>query len=521
MHRPSLLHLVAAVLLAAAAVCGAQPVIDLASLPPGAGSRFDAADAGTDTGSAVSRIGDMDGDGRAEIAIGAPKVGNGLPPGGTVFVLFGRPGGFPAQAALGSLDGTSGFRIAGVPLAAGAWSGLGARIASAGDVNGDGLADLLAVGFQQRDAVVVFGRRTPFPAVVAAADLDGADGFRIGGPPDFGVPFGIAGGFDLNRDGIDDLAVGYSNATVDGRLRAGRVVVLFGRRSGFPARVDGLAFAAGEGFRIDGTQAEQVLGDSMASAGDIDGDGFADLLLTASLTTANGRVAAYVIHARPSAFPPLLDLGSLDGTTGFALVLPANAPASLQIAAGIGDVNADGLDDVAIGRSNDPANPQDFHGRGTTFVVFGHHGPRAAELRSADFDGLVGARIVGAHPSGQAGTGLAGVGDFTGDGIADLAIGVQRDSDLANRGATIRLVHGRAGRWPTVLGLGMPGDDSVTTIIDRDAAANTGTPFGLSGAGDADGDGVADLLAGDLGTPRNRAHLIRGRSAVLFRDDFE
>jgi len=153
---------------------------------------------------------------------------------------------FPPTLDLSILDGTNGFRLAGV---AGDLSGR--AVSRAGDVNGDALADLLIGAFgadpngeRSGASYVVFGRDTaqtgPFPASLALSSLDGTNGFRLNGVAalDFsGNAVSRAG--DVNGDGLADLLIGAFGADPNGE-RSGASYVVFGRdtvRTGpFPAK---------------------------------------------------------------------------------------------------------------------------------------------------------------------------------------------------------------------------------------------------------------------------------------------
>ena len=193
----------------------------------------------------------------------------------------------------------------------------GASVAGAGDVNGDGLDDLL-VGAPERGpldagaAYVVFGRETPENVNLGAL---GRDGFRItGAAGDDRAGVAVAGAGDVNGDGLDDVLVGADLADNNGRSGSGSAYVVFGRRAA--DNVD-LADLGEAGFRIDGAASSDGAGASVAGAGDMNGDGLDDLLVGApggGLLVSSG--AAYVVFGQETSTN--VDLDAL-GAGGFRM----------------------------------------------------------------------------------------------------------------------------------------------------------------------------------------------------------
>ncbi|MEO1278340.1 MAG: integrin alpha, partial [Planctomycetota bacterium] len=308
---------------------------------------------------------------------------------------------FPVALQLADLDGEIGFRVDGASTDLLSGSG----VASAGDVNGDGVDDFIigatGVRYSSTDpgsCYVVFGRDTtsgtPFPATIELDGFDGLNGFRLEGvtPGDYtGQRVDSAG--DVNGDGIDDLIISAPRADPGGRVDAGSNFVVFGRDatsgSSFPpvvllAELDGTA-----GFRVDGASEGDISGDSAASAGDINGDGIGDVIIGAFGADPDGKDRAgssYVIYGRDTAsggsFPATINLGDLDGSDGFRLdgILPRDY--SGRSVSSAGDVNGDGIDDFVIGADGVGVGSQGDVG--VSYVVFGR------DTSSADpFPGIV------------------------------------------------------------------------------------------------------------------------------------
>ena len=182
----------------------------------------------------------------------------------------------------------------------------GYSVASAGDINGDGLADLIIgapeAGPDGREdagsAYVIFGKTSGW-SNIDLANLAPGDGFRIdGAAAGDNTGYSVSSAGDFNGDGYDDLIIGapYAND------RAGSAYVIFGKAPGF-GDIDLANFSAADGFRIDGVPGYLVggqAGHAVASAGDVDGDGYSDLVVG---VPGSGLLdgAAYVIYGEASA----------------------------------------------------------------------------------------------------------------------------------------------------------------------------------------------------------------------------
>ena len=184
-------------------------------------------------------------------------------------------------------------------------------------------------------------------AVIELSALDGANGFRIDGAA-AGELSGrsVAGAGDVNGDGFADLIVGAYLADPNG-TNSGASYVVFGTASGFSSSLDVSALDGANGFRIDGAAASDFSGISVAGAGDVNDDGFADLIVGAYLADPNGTNsgASYVVFGTASGFSSSLDVSALDGANGFRIDGAAAVDESGFSVAGAGDVNGDGFAD--------------------------------------------------------------------------------------------------------------------------------------------------------------------------------
>ena len=234
--------------------------------------------------------------------------------------------------------GTGGFVVNGetAPDKSG-WS-----VAAAGDINGDGLADLLvgapsaAVGFGR--TYVVYGRTG---GTVALTDIAGVSGgFVAGGTmPTDTAGNSVSGIGDVNGDGFDDFLVGAPHNALAGP-NAGRAFVVFGG-SGL-GNVDLADVAAGSGgFAIDAPAAASYVGWSVSGTGDVNGDGIADLIVSAWNESASGRTysgRSYVVFGKGGT--AAVELTAVAGGTGGFVINGAGAcHYSGRSVSGAGDVN--------------------------------------------------------------------------------------------------------------------------------------------------------------------------------------
>jgi hypothetical protein len=218
----------------------------------------------------------------------------------------------------------------------------GYSLSSAGDVNGDGLADLIVGasqgGVSTGKVYVVFG--TTSNATINLSAL-GAGGFVIDGPAGGLLGLDVANAGDINGDGLADLLVG----DVRSNTNKGTTYVVYGKTSTAAINVTSLTAGSTNGFVISGQNASDGNSGSVSSAGDVNGDGFADLIVGAAGVdgTASGAGASYIIYGGPQYVTGNLALGI--GTSADELVLGTDGADTLK---GNG-----GVDRFSAGRGND------------------------------------------------------------------------------------------------------------------------------------------------------------------------
>jgi Ca2+-binding RTX toxin-like protein len=368
----------------------------------------------------------------------------------------------------------------------------GAGVASAGDVNGDGYDDLIigapvtpGNGGLDGAAFVLFGSATGPGAVQDLSALDGKNGFRINGPAS-GAMLGeaVASAGDFNGDGIDDLLIGSKNGA-QGGFRTGEAFVVFGTAAaaGFPATVNLSQLNGSNGFRLYGTSGGGQVGTSAASAGDVNGDGYDDLLIGAPGAQPNGSGSggAYVVFGHAGAQATPIDLGALNGTTGFKINGASGDELGRSVSAA-GDVNGDGYADLLVSANGFGG----IGGGGAAYVLFGHGGGFAATLEASAIDGTNGFILDGPFGA-DIGRSVSTAGDLNGDGYDDLIV-VERADDAG--GTAAHVVFGHGGAFTQTVDLAALNGGNGFTLVDPGKA----TTWNVATAGDFNGDGYADIL---------------------------
>jgi Putative Ig domain/FG-GAP repeat len=290
-------------------------------------------------GGSLGTAGDVNGDGKTDLVLGASFTSNQR---GAAYVIFGQSS-FPPYFNLSTLNGTNGFVVNGDTTRLG-WS-----VNTAGDINGDGKADLVlgapnTYPNSRGAAYVIFGQSS-FPPSFNLSTLNGTNGFVVNGLESgsrLGFSVNTAG--DINGDGKTDLVVG-----APGRQYA---LVIFGQSS-FPSSFDILTLNGTNGFWVGGIFPRTTLGNSVSTAGDVNGDGKDDLVLGDQGAYGNAdniKGAAYVIFGQ-SSFSSSFYLSTLNGTNGFvvygiSVAFPGGFGNRVSAA---GDINRDGKADIVVG----------------------------------------------------------------------------------------------------------------------------------------------------------------------------
>jgi hypothetical protein len=383
--------------------------------------------------------------------------------------------------------------------------------------------------------------------VIDLTTLSAAEGFIIQGDTERDMAAIVSSAGDVNGDGFSDLIVGALGD--DGGYDAGEAYVVFGKASGFGATVNTGGFdrqvidlttlSATDGFIIQGDTALDFAGGSVSGAGDVDGDGFGDLIVGARGGDNGGEAAgeAYLVFGKASGFGAtvntdgydrqVIDLTMLSAADGFIVQGDAEGDLAGTSVSGAGDVNGDGFDDLIVGAlgSDDGGSRA-----GEAYVVFGKASGFGDTVNSGGFDRRVidlttltaadGFIIQGDTEGDQAGTSVSGAGDLNGDGFDDLIVGAANGDDGGTNAGEAYVVFGGAFDASTVpvmttgsaaaeIFIGGLGDDTLT--------GGGGADVFHAGAGD-DIITVADFLFGlaDGGTGNDRLVLLGSEASFDF-----
>ncbi len=330
-----------------------NPNVSLTTIAAGTGGFAINGEAAFDnSGASVSSAGDVNGDGLADLIVGALGNDATASDAGRSYVVFGKSD--TTMVSLATIAaGTGGFAINGEA----AWDYSGVPVSSAGDVNGDGLADLI-VGAYRNDTTatdagrsyVVFGKSDG--GVVSLSTIaTGTGGFAINGEAaNDGSGGSVSSAGDVNGDGLADLIVGarYNDTTAS---NAGRSYVVFGKSDGGVVSLSTIATGTG-GFAINGEAADDESGTSVSSAGDINGDGLADLIVGAYLnnTTATDAGRSYVIFGGSQWLTEsITGSGTVNGTAASEALIGSSSPDTLTGNGGIDRFySGDGADTIIL-----------------------------------------------------------------------------------------------------------------------------------------------------------------------------
>jgi len=402
-------------------------------------------------GSSVAGAGDINGDGFGDIIVGASGHGDNYNNEGAVFVYLGSTAGLsvePVWFAEGNQSGAS----------------LGFSVAGAGDINGDGFSDLIVGAYKYDNGQNNEG--VAFVYMGSSTGINPAPIWRVESNK-IGAQFGysVASAGDVNGDGYGDVIIGAPNYD-NGLIDEGAAFVYLGSMGGLDlSQIP---------WRDEGGFTDEFFGSSVASAGDINGDGYGDVIVGAYkydssingnvFTNAGGAFVYYGSSAGLNMGQPSIDWAAQGNQ---------NSERFGSSVASAGDVNGDGFGDVIIGAGG-YSNGES--GEGAAFVYFGSS---MGLNTNADW------YIESNQADASFGDSVAGAGDVNGDGFGDVIIGAHRYSNGLN------------GEGAAFIYLGSPlglADTASWSTVSNEKRARFGSS--VASAGDINGDGYGDVIVG-------------------------
>ena len=497
---------------------------------PARGFVINGIDANDDSGYSVSSAGDINKDGYDDVIIGAFLADPNGNDSGESYVVFGKAAGYSASLELSALDGTNGFAIDGIDV--NDQSGL--SVSSAGDINNDGYDDIIIGAFladpngnDSGECYVVFGKAAGYSPSLNLSSLlagDGSAGFVINGidvNDQSGLSVSSAG--DINKDGFDDIIIGASLADPNGN-DSGESYVVFGKAAGYSASLELkslLATNGGDGsagFVINGIDVNDQSGLSVSSAGDINNDGYDDIIIGALYADPNGDRSgeSYVVFGKAAGYSDSLELSSLlapnggDGSAGFVINGIAAWDHSGLSVSSAGDINNDGYDDIIIGA---PFADPNGDRSGESYVVFGKAAGYSASLELSALDGTNGFVINGIDAIDYSGYSMSSAGDINNDGYDDIIIGAFLADPNGDQSGESYVVFGKAAGYSASLDLSSL--DGTNGFVINGIDANDSSGRSVSSAGDINNDGYDDIIIGAFGGDPNSAS-DAGESYVVF-----
>jgi hypothetical protein len=401
-------------------------------------------------GTVVSAAGDLTGDGKPDLLVGAYNADGAR---GRVYLV---PGPVSGESSLDSYAN---------------WQGeaegdkLGRDVGTAGDLTGDGITDLVIAAPQNAGGGAARGK-----IYILAGPLDTAsdlasdvDAILLGTTNNALTGRNFDGAGDFDGDGQPDLLLGAIGHKVDGVEKGGAIVVL--------GPIDGeidLSTSPDGALIIHGSAMSDQAGRDVAGVGDLNGDGFDDIAIGARYAGGTGAVHVVLGHELST---ETLDLADADGE-----LLGDQAGSQLGLVLAAGDVDGDGVPDLALAAPFWDAPEGDD--AGIVYIVLDPVGASGSAADSAQVT------VSGDIDSGNLGEGLVVLADLDGDGQDELSVGVPGAS--GGKGEVLLFYSPAAGAFAMA---------DAEAVLKGDApVGRAGT--GLAAAGDLDLDGTSGLLVG-------------------------
>lgn len=477
-----------------------QPDIELLTSPV---TMFNGINSSDFAGTSVANGGDINGDGIKDLIICADHAmapaNSGYPSGrtnaGACYIFFGKPPGWPSPTTLDQADLTI--------YGANANDALGHSVSIAGDLNGDGFADIVIgapsaspvlktnTRVQAGQVYVINGRANfykDYPLGIIDLYSQTASVTITGANPYDNIGDAVTTAGDLNGDFFPDLVISAPKISSTGVNQSGQVYIIFGKAT-LPGLIDLSTTSGGADVIIGGFQ-NGGLSSALSMSGDVNGDGISDLIVgvqgyTPFSKTGSPRVqagGAFLFYGRkiwPSASTPM-DIQNADLTFN-----GINTGDQAGSSVALGDLNKDGKTDIVIGARLASPNAKAYSG--STYIIFGQasYTNPVIELNAANVT------INGVGSNDQSGRVLNCISDLNGDGYKDLLIGAPNASPGGRTNAgSVYVVLGKAV-FPSVINLATSFDTVINGAYAGDFAGGA-----IDASGDNNGDLLPDIIIG-------------------------
>ncbi|HUX78908.1 MAG TPA: hypothetical protein VMW10_04065 [Alphaproteobacteria bacterium] len=400
---------------------------------------------------------------------------------------------------LATLNATQGFTIQGATQSDySGWS-----VSYAGDMNGDGLNDVI-VGAGVRDnnsagvSYVIYGQKGGYQEPINLAYLNPKQGFVIQGAEEYdysGSSVSYAG--DMNADGLNDVIVGAPGVNNS----AGVSYVIYGQKGEYQEPINLAYLNPKQGFAIQGVAQGDASGGAVNFAGDMNGDGLNDVIVGA-IGVNNSAGASYVIYGRKGGYQEPINLAHLNPKQGFVIQGATQRDYSSVSINYAGDMNGDGLNDVIVG-----AYHYNGYATGASYVIYGRKGGYQKPINLAHLNPKQGF-VIQSAPSDFTGISVSYAGDMNGDGLNDVIIG---NPFVNNTAGTSYVIYGRKGGYQKPINLAHLNPKQGFVI--EGAIKGDYSGWSVNFAGDMNADGLNDVIVGAPGVNNSAgaSYVIYGR----------